>query len=716
MFATPVQVKKRSTQLFLFLAFLMIVLIGRLFWIQVIKGDFYASKAEEVRLRDLPVEAKRGTIYDRNMRSLAVSISVDSVVANPAEVRRRSDDRIREMAQQMSTILEMDEDDVYERITRTNTGFVWVRRKVDPDKVAQLRQLDLPGIDYIPESRRYYEKGKLASHVLGITDIDSRGLEGLELIFDQQMRGVPGKLVAEYDAANRELPQAQHAFIRPVDGHSVVLTIDETIQYIVERELDKLERERNPKGATVIVMEAKTGRILALSNRPTFDPNERHLYPDTARRNRAINDIYEPGSTFKIVTAAAAMEERVVGDKDNYQCPGYIMIDKLRLRCWKHEGHGQQDFTEVVENSCNPGFVTVGMNLGLDKFYKYLHAFGFGTPTGIPMNGEAGGILVPRNAAKPIDLATMSIGQANAMTPIQLITAVSAVANDGKLMKPQLVEKVIDAQGAIVEKFEPEMIRQVVSKETAEELNLILESVVSNGTGRNAYLQGYRVGGKTGTAQKIKPGGGYMEREYVASFVGLAPANDPEIVCLVVVDAPEGMPYYGGLVAAPIFRSIMVDTLRHLGIQPQAVQDQAPTVITEGVREVVVPQVTGIDVTEASQTLRGVSLGAATEGFGSRVIGQLPQAGEVVAPRSTVILYLDDHEEVFQAEVASETICPDIRGKTIRQASELLTRAGLSLEMYGTGLAYRQSIPAGTKVPVGTVVRVDFLPFDEQGP
>ncbi|KAB2954704.1 stage V sporulation protein D [Heliorestis acidaminivorans] len=715
MFATPVQVKKRSTQLFLIFAVLMIILIGRLFWIQVLQGDFYSAKAEEVRLRDLPVEAKRGTIYDRNMRSLAVSISVDSVVANPAEVRRRGQER--ETAQHLSRILEMDEEDVYEKITRKNTGFVWVLRKVDPEKVAQLRQLSLPGIDYIPESRRYYEKGKLASHILGITDIDSRGLEGLELIFDQQLRGIPGKLVAEYDAANRELPQAQHAFIRPVDGHGVVLTIDETIQYIVERELDKLERERNPKGATVIVMEAKTGRILALSNRPTFDPNERHLYPDASRRNRAINDIYEPGSTFKIVTAAAAMEERALEDTEHYQCPGYIMVDKQRLRCWKHEGHGQQDFAEVVQNSCNPGFVTIGMNLGLDGFYRYLHAFGFGTPTGIPMNGEASGILVPRNAAKTIDLATMSIGQANAMTPIQLITAISAVANDGKLMKPQLVEKVIDAQGAVVEKFEPEMVRKVVSKETAEELNLILESVVTYGTGRNAYLEGYRVGGKTGTAQKIKPGGGYMEREYVASFVGLAPANDPEIVALVVVDAPEGMPYYGGLVAAPIFRAIMVDTLRHLGIQPQVVNQQAPTaMMSEAVQEVVVPQLTGLDIYEAEQILSGVTLGVASEGFGTRVVGQLPKAGEVVSPRTAVILYLDDHEDVFQTEEATETICPDVRGKTIRQASELLTRAGLSLEIYGTGLAGSQSIEAGTKVPVGTVVRVDFLPLDEQGP
>ncbi|ABZ84610.1 stage v sporulation protein d [Heliomicrobium modesticaldum Ice1] len=716
MFATPVQVRKRTTQVFLFFTVLVGILILRLFWVQVVNGAFYSAKAEEVRLRALPVEAKRGTIYDRNMNSLAVSVSVDSVVANPREVN--GSERGREIAAELARVLELDQERVFKLITQPDVGFVWVKRKVEPDKIEQLRNspVKLTGISYIPESKRYYEKGKLASHILGITDTDARGLEGLELYFDQDLRGLPGKLVAEYDARNREMPQAEHVFIRPVDGHSLVLTIDETVQYIVERELDKLERERKPKGATIIVMDVKTGRILGMSNRPTFDPNDRGKYPDSARRSRAISDAYEPGSTFKIITASAALEEGAVKESDRFFDPGYAIVGDRRVRCWKDGGHGAQSFTEVVQNSCNPGFIQIGMNLGLPKFYNYLRAFGFGQPTGITLNGEAAGILVPEKTAKPIDLATMSIGQANAVTPIQLITAVSAVANGGKLMKPQLVEKILDAQGSVIKTFEPEVVRQVVSKETAEKVNLILEKVVSKGTGINAYIEGHRVGGKTGTAQKIKPGGGYMEGEYVASFVGIAPANDPVIACLVVVDAPQGEPHFGGLVAAPIFKAVVADVLRHLGIQPQVLPGEVPAVAADGLKEIAVPQVTGLSEEEAEQRVMRVGLSVATEGFGVRVVNQSPQPGAKVAPQTAVILYLGDDEKAARAAPGEEVICPDVTGKGIKQAGDLLAKAGLSFEPVGSGLAKGQSVKGGRKVPVGTVVRVEFAPVDESGP
>ncbi|MDD2421638.1 MAG: stage V sporulation protein D [Heliobacteriaceae bacterium] len=714
LYTTPGQLRKRATQLFLVFALLLVIMIIRLFWVQIVNGAFYAAKAEDVRLRDLPVEAKRGPIYDRNMRSLAVSVSVDSIVANPAEVRKS--EREREIAQELAQVLEMDVEKVFALITKPNTGFVWVKRKVEPDKAAQLRQAQLPGIDFIPESKRYYEKGKLLAHVLGITDTDSQGIEGLELLFDEQLRGLPGKIVAEYDADNRELPQAEHMFIRPVDGHGLVLTIDETAQYIIERELDKLERECKPKGATVIVMEVKTGRILGLANRPSFDPNERDKYSGAYRRNRAINDCYEPGSTFKIVTAAAAMEEGTVKDSDRFFDPGYAQVGKQRVKCWKDGGHGSQTFAEVVQNSCNTGFVNIGMNLGAEKFYDYLLAFGFGSPTGITLNGEEGGVLVPRKAIKPIDVATMSIGQANAVTPLQLITAAAAVANGGKLMKPQLVEKIVDPQGAVLQTFEPVMVRQVVSQETAQRLNLILETVVSKGTGRNAFIEGHRVGGKTGTAQKIKPGGGYLEGEYVASFIGLAPANDPAVICLVVIDAPQGGTYFGGLVAAPVFRAVMTDVLRHLGIPPQVNTGDLPAAVEDRVEGAVVPLVTGINLSEAEDKLRRVGLGIATEGFGTKVVDQLPKPGEKVLPNTAVILYLGNESKAVTARPGGEAVCPNLAGKSIRQAAELLAKAGLSFEPVGSGLAQKQSIPAGRKVSVGTVVQVEFAALDESGP
>ncbi|MTV47554.1 stage V sporulation protein D [Heliobacillus mobilis] len=718
MFATPVQVRKRSTHILISFTALVCILILRLFWVQVVNGSFYAEKAEDVRMRELPVEAKRGTIFDRNMNSMAVSVSVDSVVANPAEVRKNKEPEQRAIANELARVLEMDPEKVFQTITKANSGFVWVKRKVEPDKIEQLRNstVKLNGISFIPESKRFYEKGKLAAHILGFTDTDARGIEGLELIFDKELRGLPGKLVAEYDARNLELPQAQHAYVRPVDGHSLVLTIDETVQYIIERELDKLDRERKPKGATIIVMDVKTGRILGMSNRPTYDPNERDKYPDTARRNRAINDVYEPGSTFKIVTASAAMEEGAVKESDKFYDPGYATIGDRKVRCWKPDGHGSQTFPEVVQNSCNPGFIQIGMNLGVEKFYNYLLAFGFGSPTGISMNGEAAGILVPKKTVKPIDLATMSIGQANAVTPIQLITAVSAVANGGKLMKPQLVEKILDSQGAVIQTFEPEVVRQVVSKETAQKLNLILETVVSKGTGTNAYIEGYRVGGKTGTAQKIKPNGGYMEGEYVVSFVGIAPANDPAVACLVVVDAPQGVQQFGGLVAAPVFKSVMTDVLRHLGIPPQMNTGEAPAAATNQVEAVAVPQVTGIGVDDAEDRLLHVGLGVATEGFGTRVVNQLPQPGEKVTPQTTVVLYLAEDDKTAKVNPGTQVECPDLLGKGIKQVGDMLAKLGLSFEPVGTGVAKSQSYKAGTKLPVGTVVRVEFVPADETGP
>ncbi|MCW2278851.1 stage V sporulation protein D [Heliophilum fasciatum] len=724
MFATPVQVRKRSATVFLLFGALLTILLFRLLWVQVVNGAFYASKAENMRMRELVVEAKRGTIYDRNMHSLAVSISVDSVVANPSEVmrgEREAPGRARETAAVLAQFLEMDPEKVYGLITKENVSFVYVKRKVDPDKITNLRNyvqeknLKMPGISYVPESKRYYEKGKLAAHVLGVTDTDARGLEGLEFIFDQQLKGIPGRLVSEYDGQNRQLPQAEHAFIRPTDGRGLVLTIDETVQYIVERELDKLERERKPKGATIIVMEVKTGRILALGNRPTFDPNDRTNFSDAARRNRAISDVYEPGSTFKIVTASAALEEGTVKNSDRFFDPGYAKVGDRRVRCWKDGGHGDQTFEEVVQNSCNPGFIAIGLNLGAEKFYRYLKAFGFGQPTGISLNGEATGILVPQANVKPIDLATMSIGQANAVTPIQLITAVSAVANGGKLMKPQLVEKVLDAQGGVLKSYAPEIIRQVISQETAQHLNLILESVVSKGTGKNAYIDGQRVGGKTGTAQKIKSGGGYMEGEYVASFVGLAPANDPVVACLVVVDAPQGEPHFGGLVAAPIFKLVMTDVLRHLGIQPQAEHQETPAA-GDTVEEVIVPSVTGLSLLEAQDQLGRVRLAAATEGFGTKVVRQQPEPGEKLAISTAVILYLGDDPKAAPVIAGASAVCPDVRGKGIRQAGELLAQAGLSFEPVGSGLAHKQSVQPGQAVPRGTVVQVEFAPLPEEGP
>jgi stage V sporulation protein D (sporulation-specific penicillin-binding protein) len=541
-------VRKRIITLFLLFALGFFALGFRVFWVQFVRGNELSEKAMQNRMRDVPVESKRGIIYDRNGKELAISISADSIYAIPAEVLASGEEKT--IAKKLAQVLDMDEEALLERITKASS-FEWIKRQVDPEKSAAIRDMDLPGIDMTEESRRYYPKGTLASHVLGIAGLDNTGLEGIDYYYNELVGGTPGRIVIEHDAANRPIPEATHKYIAPVDGANLILTIDETIQYITERELDKVFKERQAKAAAAIVMDPSTGEILALANRPTFDPNHYGDYPDANRRNWCINDAYEPGSTMKITTAAMALEEKIVHENTKFYCPGYIKVGKETIGCPNRRAHGDQTFAQIVENSCNVGFVEVGMELGLARYFEYVEKFGFGKKTGVDLPGEATGILVNKKNAKQIDLGTMAMGQANAVTPIQLITAVAAVANNGQKMQPHLVKQVINREGEIIHENKPKVVEQVISEESAHRLCIILEGEVINGTGRNAYLEGYRCAGKTGTAQKIAPTGGYLANEYVASFVGFAPAHKPRLVCMVVVDAPQGYPYYGGWVAAP---------------------------------------------------------------------------------------------------------------------------------------------------------------------
>jgi len=539
---TSLLVRKRILTLFLLLSFGFVLLGTRLFWIQFIKGQELSEMAEQNRMRDVPVAAKRGIIYDRNGKELAISVSADSVYACPVEVRNSG--RQAEIAQKLARILELDEGRVLKRIQRPSS-FEWIKRQIEPAKARQIRDLKLPGIKLAEESHRQYPNGSLASHVLGISGVDNTGLEGVDFYYNDLVGGKNGRIVIEKDAQNRPIPEATHKYIPPVEGANLILTIDQTIQYIAERELDKVYKERKAKSAAVIIMDPKTGEILAMASRPTYDPNNFSKYPAKNRRNFAINDAYEPGSTMKIITAAMAMEEGVVNSQSRFFCPGYVKVGVETIHCAQNRAHGSQNFAQIVENSCNVGFVQVGLNIGMERYYRYLNAFGFGKTTGIDLPGEAKGILVPQKQAMQIDLATMAMGQANAVTSIQLVQAVAAVANGGNLIKPHLVREIVDHQGKIIKKFQPQVIRRVISENTAHQLCLILEGEVINGTGTNAYTPGYRVGGKTGTAQKIAPGGGYLPNEYVASFIGFAPVDDPKIVCMVVVDSPKGYPYFG---------------------------------------------------------------------------------------------------------------------------------------------------------------------------
>ena len=702
---TSLLVRKRIAALFFLFTLGIFLLGGRVFWVQFVRGAELSEKAEQNRMRDEPVASKRGIIYDRNGNELAISVSADSVCASPADVIVSKKEK--EIAHKLAALLDMDEEKLLKTITR-RTLFVWVKRQIKPEQAQKIREMDLPGIRLTEESHRQYPNGIFCSHVLGISGIDNTGLEGIDKYYDDLVGGSKGYIVVEKDAWNRNIPEATHKYISPVDGANLILTIDETIQYIVEREIEKVFQERGAKSVAVIVMDPATGEILALASRPTFDPNNYGKYPATNRRNFAINDAYEPGSTMKIITAAMAMEEKVVDGESRFFCPGHIKVGKETIRCAHGRAHGSQTFAQIVENSCNVGFVQVGLDLGLDKYYHYVKAFGFGKVTGIDLPGEASGILVPEKKAQQIDLATMAFGQANAVTSIQLTTAVAAVANGGILMKPHLVKQVIDNNGKVIKKCDPEAVRRVISEETAHQLCLILEDEVTLGTGQNAYIEGYRVAGKTGTAEKSKPGGGYLSNEYIASFIGFAPAVNPRLVCMVIVDAPQGYPYYGGWVAAPAFKNIMEDALQYLEVPMHKSQENDKTL--EKVEYVLVPDVVNLPLAEALAILNERGLKSKVSGSGNIVWQQTPQPRTKLQPGAQVIISLSPFD---QGEKDGEVTIPDLQGKSMREVAKILSDLGLHLIPEGYGLAWEQSPAAGKVVTGGSSIKVKFQPVGE---
>ncbi len=709
---TTILMRRRIACLFFGAIAVFFLLLLRLAYLQFAMGSELQLKAEQLRMREVPIAAKRGTIYDRNLRKLAISISADSVYALPPEVNYSG--KAEEIARTLAPLLEIPEEKLLEKITAPRS-FEWIKRKVDFEKAQKIRQLDLPGIKVVEESQRFYPKDTLAAHVLGFAGIDNQGLEGIEITRDADLKGVPGNIVVEYDAKGRELPQAVHKYNPPVDGYSLVLTIDETIQYFAERELDKImSGPSKPKGATIIIMQPKTGEILALANRPGYDSNNYGQFDPQTWRNSAVSNTYEPGSTFKIITTAAALEEGVVTPDDRFYDPGYYEVGGHRIKCWRsYNPHGSQTFREVMQNSCNPGFVEVGLNMENKEkgvFYKYIRAFGFGTKTGIDLPGEAVGIMINEKDLKTINIATISIGQGIAVTPIQLITAVSAVANGGTLMEPQIVREVIDSDNNVVKSFKPKAIRRVISEETAEIERDLLESVVSQGTGRNAYIPGYRVGGKTGTAQKAGPGG-YQQGKYVASFIGMAPINDPEIVALVIIDEPQGYPYQGGQVAAPVFKAVVEDTLRYLGIVSQYTYEEEKN---QGIKVepklISVPEVVNLSPEEAVKVLKVEGLKAEVKGEGKVVTSQTPAGMAKVETGTKVILNLG---EADQSLIPGTVTVPDLTGKRIREVAELLSAMGLKLNPDGHGKVVRQEPIPGTKVQAGQEVKVFFTEEEE---
>lgn len=735
-----------------------LLLLARLYKLQIIDHEKYESMAIQQQLRSVPSSASRGVIYDTNMNTLAVSASVDNVYLSPQEIEMYGEDRAL-IAQGLSEILGLRYDDIYEKTGQKGSWYVTVARKLEKDKADQIRafknQYGLRGVRLETDTKRYYPNSSLACHLIGFVGTDNYGLEGIEAKYDEALSGSPGRTVRATNAMGTELLFSQFEEYYPgEDGFDVVTTIDETIQYYVEKHLKQAVADYDiQNGAGAIAMDVNTGQILAMASLGGYDLNDflavsdgdmaiinaaeteeeraRLLSQAQTRqwRNKALSDTYEPGSTFKIITLAMALEEGVVSLQDSFYCPGTVNVigRTSPIRCWKSGGHGSQNLTQAAQHSCNVAFVNIGQRVGAERFYDYCEAFGFlsmtgnddenlTATTGIDLSGESGSIwwskntfCSPRNLSQ---LAAASFGQTFTITPLQLICAVSACVNGGNLMQPYVVRQLLNPDGSVAYERQPKLVRQVISQATSQKLCQILEQVVGDkneGTGRNAAVTGYRIGGKTGTSEKVSLEAQTGQKEYIVSFIGFAPADHPQIALLVFLDTPSnksGVYVSGGQMAAPVVGNMLADILPYMGVEPS---------LPEGAGDdASVPMLLELSLEEAKQRLADCGLDYRCIGWGETVTGQLPAAGIGIAAGSQVILYFGG----AQVSPNMETV-PELSGLSYDQARDTLSRLGLFVSTRSPVNASSgqvissQSIPAGTAANHGCIVEVTLIDENE---
>ena len=617
--------------------FVFLLIVLKVFYVEVIQYKKLNTLASGVWSRNLPIEADRGRIYTIDGEIVAGNLTTTSLVFIPNQIKNKDI-----VASKISEILGVDKSKIEEHLYKKS-----MMERVHPEgrrlsyEVAdKIEALNFDGVYLLKESKRYYPNNEMLSHVLGYVGIDNQGLSGLELEYDDVLTGEAGSIQYFSDAKGNNLNRSS-VYVEPDDGLDIYLTVNYDIQSSIERELDNIVLKYNPEGAWAIAMDPNSGQILGMSSRPNFNPNSYQEYDtETINRNMAIWASYEPGSTFKILTISAAINEGKVDLlKDTFYDGGSVNVDGARIKCWKKGGHGAQTFLEVVQNSCNPGFVELGNRLGKETLFSYIRDFGYGKKTGIDLNGEATGILFDLSKVGPVELATTAFGQGVSVTAIQQVAAVSAAINGGTLYKPYIVKRVVEKEtGQIIKDIDKTVVRDnIVSSDTSEKVRMALEYVVSLGTGRNAYIDGYRVGGKTGTAQKVN-NGIYMTGNYIVSFIGFMPANDPKIVVYLAIDNPKGVTQYGGTVSAPIVKNILSDAIVPLEIEKQSGGTEKKYQWYDK-KYYNVEDVVGLTKKEAASKLKNFSI--EYSGSGDNVINQSPAAGSRIAEGEKVRLYLN---------------------------------------------------------------------------
>lgn len=704
-----------------------LILVIKLFSLQILRHDELEAKALDQQTRSTEVAATRGTIYDRNGNIMAISATAETVFLSPLEMDRALSDKDNpvawtkdSVAQKLSEILEINKEGILKKMERTDSQYEVLKLRVEEDVADQIRTFindeGVVGVYMVTDAKRYYPYATLASQIIGFVGTDNYGLYGLEARYNDVLDGETGLVVSTKDPTGSDMLYGYEQYYKAQNGSDIVLTLDATVQYYVEKALSEMVTSTEAQGATGIVMDVETGAVLAMASSPTYDLNDPSAVYESRLaslvkdgqldmadaqlrqwRNRAINDTYEPGSTFKVLTLAAALEEGVIDENTTFDCTGSIHVLDATIHCSNRAGHGHQTLEQTAGNSCNPAFITYGLRLGTEKFYRYMKDFGLVNGSGIDLEGEALGIFAPQETASELDLACYAFGQNFNTTPVALISAQAACINGGYLHTPYVVERVVDSEGNVLSSHDSTPVRQVVSEETSAIVRRCLEYVVSSGTGRNGQVHGYRIGGKTGTADKGNTG------EVVLSFMCFAPADDPKYIMLLTLDSPTGEGRGGGGTVAPYASRIMGEILPYLGVEPSYSAEELLG------SDTTVNYVIGMTVADAEEKLKSKGFSVKVVGDGDTVTDQTPEGGTVIPGKSRVILYAGSEKP--------DTLCtvPSLVGLSPSEANMAVSSAGLLLRFTGTTdsgsgsvRVINQSEAAGAQVEAGTVISVQL--------
>ena len=704
-----------------------LILVIKLFSLQILRHDELEAKALDQQTRSTEVAATRGTIYDRNGNIMAISATAETVFLSPLEMDRALSDKDNpvawtkdSVAQKLSEILEINKEGILKKMERTDSQYEVLKLRVEEDVADQIRTFindeGVVGVYMVTDAKRYYPYATLASQIIGFVGTDNYGLYGLEARYNDVLDGETGLVVSTKDPTGSDMLYGYEQYYKAQNGSDIVLTLDATVQYYVEKALSEMVTSTEAQGATGIVMDVETGAVLAMASSPTYDLNDPSAVYESRLaslvkdgqldladaqlrqwRNRAINDTYEPGSTFKVLTLAAALEEGVIDENTTFDCSGSIHVLDATIHCSNRAGHGHQTLEQTAGNSCNPAFITYGLRLGTEKFYRYMKDFGLVNGSGIDLEGEALGIFAPQETASELDLACYAFGQNFNTTPVALISAQAACINGGYLHTPYVVERVVDSEGNVLSSHDSTPVRQVVSEETSALVRRCLEYVVSSGTGRNGQVHGYRIGGKTGTADKGNTG------EVVLSFMCFAPADDPKYIMLLTLDSPTGEGRGGGGTVAPYASRIMGEILPYLGVEPSYSAEELLG------SDTTVNYVIGMTVADAEEKLKSKGFSVKVVGDGDTVTDQTPEGGTVIPGKSRVILYAGSEKP--------DTLCtvPSLVGLSPSEANMAVSSAGLLLRFTGTTdsgsgsvRVINQSEAAGAQVEAGTVISVQL--------